>query len=152
MAGRSSLIPIPIAIPILIACRPLSPRPIFTRHKHIPVRELLKQGRGLAEVRGQHVKRVAGDPLREVDRRVYTRVESDQHAARLGTHVFNRVPVPLRNVTDVAFGEGLGPVPAVRAKHRDADIAVDDVMPFVGGRVPVKLSQCPSDRGRGSRR
>ena len=74
------------------------------------MRELLEQGCRLAEVGGQHVGRVAGDPLREVDRLVGAAVEPDEDAALLVADVLDRVPVPLRDVTDVALMERLGPV------------------------------------------
>ena len=55
--------------------------------------------------------------------------------------VFDRVPVALRDVADVAFVERLGPVAAARAEQRDADLPLEDVLPFVGRRVPVQLPQ-----------
>src|SRR4051794_35120234 len=40
---------------------------VLVRDEHVPVREILEQGGRLAEVRGQHVDRVPGDPPRQVD-------------------------------------------------------------------------------------
>src|SRR3954467_9488886 len=44
-------------------------------------RELLEQRRRPAEVSGQHVDRIAGNPHRQVVRLVMTRVEPDQDSA-----------------------------------------------------------------------
>ncbi len=104
-------------------------------------RELLEQRRRLAEVGGEHVDRVAGDPHGQVDRLVVARVEADQDAAGLVADVLDRVAVALGDVADVALVERLGPVAAVRAEQRDADLALDDVLPLVGGRVPVQLAE-----------
>jgi hypothetical protein len=49
------------------------------------------------------------------------------------------MPVTLRDVADVSLRHGLGAIPAVRAEHRHADVPLDEIMPFVGGRMPVKL-------------
>ena len=54
-----------------------------------------------------------------------------------------RVPVPLRDVADVALLQRLGPVTAVRAEQRRADLPLEDVLPLVGVRVPVQFAQCP---------
>ena len=70
-------------------------------------------------------------------------VEPDQDAARLVADVLDRVPVPLRDVADVALLQRLGPVTPVRAEHRHADLPFDDVLPLVGRRVPVQLPQRP---------
>ena len=43
---------------------------------------------------------------------------SSQNAERGVADVFNRVPVSLGDVADVALVQSLGPVPPVRAKHR----------------------------------
>jgi len=103
-------------------------------------RELIEQGRRLAECGGQDVGGVAGGPLREVDCLVDAGVEADQDATAFRSHVLDGVAIALRNVADVALGQGLGSESAVRAKHRDADLALDHVMPLVGGRVPVELA------------
>src|SRR5271166_3463798 len=55
-------------------------RPVFRRNEHVVSWELLEQCPGLAEVGGQHVERVTGDPLRQVDRLVDAVVEPDQDA------------------------------------------------------------------------
>ena len=73
------------------------------------LRELLEQSDRLAEVGGQHVERVAGDPLRQVDRLVVPGVEPDQDAARRVADVLDRVPVALRDVADVALLQRLDP-------------------------------------------
>ena len=77
--------------------------PLLVRDEHVLLRELLEQRGRLAEVRRQHVGRVAGDPLRQVDRLVDAGVESDQDAARLVADVLDRVAVALRDVADVAL-------------------------------------------------
>jgi hypothetical protein len=53
---------------------------LLGRDEDVLVRELLEERRRLAEVRGQHVRRFPGDPLREVDRLVNAAVERDQAA------------------------------------------------------------------------
>ena len=57
--------------------------------------------------------------------------------------VFDRVSVSLRDVADVALLQRLGPVTTARAEHRYADLALDDVLPLVGRRVPVQFPQRP---------
>ena len=47
----------------------------------------------------------------------------------------------MRDVADVAFFERLDPVSAVRAEHRDVDLAREHVLPFVGVGVPVQFAE-----------
>src|SRR5271157_60706 len=75
--------------------RPGPSRPILGRNEHVVSWELLEQGLRLAKVCGQHVGRVPGDPLRQVDRLVDAVVEPDQDAARLVADVLERVSVSL---------------------------------------------------------
>ena len=49
--------------------------------------------------------------------------------------------VALRDIADIALGKLFGTEAAVRAEQRDADVACDDVLPFVRGRVPVQRAQ-----------
>src|SRR5512135_2099851 len=96
-------------------------------------REFLEQGCGLGEVRSEHVDRIAGKPHREVDGRVMPGVKTDQNATSRLADVLDGMAVTLRNVTDVSLVQGLDPVAAVRAEERDAHLAVDHVLPLVGG-------------------
>jgi len=65
------------------------------------MREFFHERDRLTEICRQHVDRVAGNPLREIDRRVMPGVESDQYAARHFADVFDRVAVTLRDVADI---------------------------------------------------
>src|SRR5262249_41204712 len=106
-----------------------------------PVRKPLERLRRLAEIGGEHVDRVAGDPLRKVDCLVDAGIEADQDARRLIAYILDRVAVALRDVADVTLLELLGAEAAVRAEQRDADIACDDILPFIGVRVPMQRAQ-----------
>src|SRR5262249_45963949 len=117
----------------------LFPGPVLARDEHVLARELLEQSWRLPKVGGQHVERVAGDPLRQVDRLVDAAVEPDEDAALLVADVLDRVPVPLRDVADVAPLQRLNPVPAVRTEHGHADVPLEAVLPPVGRRVPGEL-------------
>src|SRR5262245_56106357 len=66
---------------------------VIGRDEHVLLWEFLEHRSRLTEVGRQHVDRVAGHPFRQVDLLVHPRVEPDQHAARLLTHVLNGVPV-----------------------------------------------------------
>ena len=70
----------------------------------------------LAEMIGEQIGRNASDPLRKVDRLVFTRIEADQHAAGLAADIFDGMTVTLRDVGDVALVERLDPVAAVRTR------------------------------------
>src|SRR5580692_3316704 len=49
--------------------------------------------------------------------------------------------VALGNVGDVALAERFDPVTAVRTEHGDLKITGDNVLPFIGVRVPVQFAQ-----------
>src|SRR5215813_1410835 len=49
------------------------------------------------------------------------------------------MPVTLRDVTNVPRVQEFRPETAVRAKHRHADLAFNDVLPFVCVGMPVQL-------------
>src|SRR5215471_18905700 len=49
------------------------------------------------------------------------------------------MPITLRDVTDVARVQEFRPETAVRAKHGHAELAFNDVLPFVGIGMPVQL-------------
>src|ERR1700683_3833880 len=49
--------------------------------------------------------------------------------------------VAFRNVRDVALAERFDPVTAMRTEHGDLKIPRDDVLPFIGVRVPVQFAQ-----------
>ena len=51
------------------------------------------------------------------------------------------MPVTLRDVTDVSGMQEFRPETAVRPKQGHADIAVDNVLPFVGIGMPVQLAE-----------
>src|SRR5262245_40350921 len=71
--------------------------PVLVGDEHVLVGNLLEQGGRLTEVGGQHVGRVTGDPLRQVDRLVGAVVEADEDAALLVADVLDGVAVPLRD-------------------------------------------------------
>src|SRR5207244_3266268 len=68
-------------------------------------------------------------------------VKTDQHPTRLAPDVFNRVPIALRNVTDIAGVQLLRSKSTMRAKHRHAEVAFDYILPFVGVWMPMKFAQ-----------
>src|SRR5262249_31315188 len=68
--------------------------------------ESLDERGGLAKIGLQHVDRIAGDPLRQVDRRVDPGVESNQDSTAAVADVLNRVSKSLRNVAGVALIQG----------------------------------------------
>ncbi len=111
------------------------------RYENVLAGKLLEQGCRLAEIRCQNVKRIAGDPRRKINRLVSSGVKTDQHPARLATDIFNRVPITLWDVTDIAGVQLLRSKSTVRAKHRHAEIAFDYVLPFIGVWVPMKFAQ-----------
>src|SRR5580765_1264086 len=51
------------------------------------------------------------------------------------------MPVTLRDVTDVSSVQEFRPETAVRAKHGHAQIAVDNVLPFISVGMPVQLAE-----------
>jgi hypothetical protein len=73
------------------------------RDEHVAAREFAEQVRWLRKIRGEHVGGIARNPLRQVDRLVYSRVEPDQDAGRLVADILDRVPVALRDIPDIAF-------------------------------------------------
>src|SRR5262249_40274385 len=52
------------------------------------------------------------------------------------------MPVTLRNVPGVSGMKEFRPETAMRPKHLHADLASDDVLPFVSIRMPVQLPEC----------
>src|SRR5262249_41218877 len=66
-------------------------RPLLARDEHVLARELLEQGRRLAEVGGQHIDRVGGHPFGQANFLVDAGVEADEDAARLVADVLQRV-------------------------------------------------------------
>ena len=125
------------------------------RDKDSLVRELFDYVRRLTEVCGQDFDGVAGDPLGEVDRFVFAGVEANEEAAARLADVFDGVAEALGDVADIALVERFGAVAAVGAEHGDADLAFDDVLPFIGRGVPVEFAEAAgfqvedyaSDRG-----
>jgi hypothetical protein len=100
-----------------------------------------KQVWPLPKIGGENVRRVTGDPLRQVDRLIDSRVKTNQNATRLVAHIFDRVPVALRNVTDVTVFQCLDAEASVRAEHRDSDPTVNDILPLICVGVPMQLAQ-----------
>src|SRR5258708_29268670 len=114
-----------------------SPHEMLIRDEHVFLGELLEQRGRFAEVRGQHVERVPGNPLRQVDRLVDAGIQSDENATGLAADVLNRVPISLGNIADVPLFQFLDSIAAVRTEHRHADVPLDNVLPFVGVGVPM---------------
>ena len=52
--------------------------PVLIGNEDLIFRELLKKVGRFAQVRGEHVQWISGDPLREVDRLINSGIESDQ--------------------------------------------------------------------------
>src|SRR5439155_9304757 len=115
---------------------------LIRRDENVLAREFLKQRCWLVEIRRQNIHRITCNPRREINRLVNACVKSDQHPTRFATNIFNGMPIALRNVADVAGLQLLDLEAAVRTKHCHAEIAVDDVLPFVCIRMPVQLTQC----------
>src|SRR3981081_844418 len=106
--------------------------------EHVMIGELPEQLRRLAEIGGQDVGGGSPKPLRQVDGLIDSGIESDQNASCLVSHIFDRVPVALRDVPDVPLLQLLDPVAPVRAEQGDAHLALYDVLPLVGGWMPVQ--------------
>ena len=68
-------------------------------------------------------ERRGGNPLRQVNRLAFPCVQATQDSARLAADVFDRVFVALRDVTQRAPGQRLGPVAAVRTEQRNVKLA-----------------------------
>ena len=100
-----------------------------------------KQIRPLPEIGGEHVCWITRDPLRQVDRLIGSGVESNQNATRLVAHIFDRMAVTLRNITDIALPQCLDPEATVRAKHGDGNLTVNDILPLIRVGVPMQLAQ-----------
>ena len=77
----------------------------------------------------------------KINRLVRSGVKTDQHPTGLVTDVFNRMPIALWDVSDIAGVQLLGSKSAMRAEHRHAEVAFDYVLPFVGIWVPVQFAQ-----------
>src|SRR5690349_12720005 len=105
--------------------------PTLAGDEHVLVRKLLHQLRRLAEIGREHVRRIARHPLRQVDRLIGPGVEADQDAGGPVADILDRVPITLRDITDVTPLQLLDPEAAVRAEQCDAYRAVDDVLPLV---------------------
>ena len=90
---------------------------LIRRYENVFARKLFEQGCRLAKICGQNINRIAGNPRRKINRLVGSGVKADQHPARLATNVFNRVPVSLRDVTDIAGVQLLRSESTVRPKH-----------------------------------
>src|SRR4051794_12256412 len=74
---------------------------LFRGDERVALGKLFEYRRRLTKVRDQHVDRISGDPGREIDVLVDSGIEADQNPARFFADVFDRVPIPLRNVADV---------------------------------------------------
>src|SRR6266700_7798397 len=62
--------------------------------------------------------------------------------------------VAVRNVTDISFLQRLDAETAVRAKHGDDYLTIHDVLPLIGGWMPVQFAQGPwikFENGAGNR-
>jgi hypothetical protein len=64
-------------------------------------------------------------------------VKTDQHPARLATDIFNRMPISLWDVTDIASVQLLGSKSTVRSEQRYTQIAIDDVLLLIGVWMPM---------------
>ena len=118
----------------------LSAGAILAGNEHVKVGKLRKRLCRLAEVSGQHIGRVARNPLRQVYRLIGPSVEPNQDAALFVAHIFNRVSVPLRNVRNISLLQGLDAEPPVRPEQGDVHLTVDDVLPLVGIGMPMQLA------------
>ena len=114
---------------------------LIRRYENVLARELLEQGRWLAKISRQNINRISGDPRRKINRLINSGVKTDQHPARLAPDVFNRVPIALWNVPDIAGVQLLRSKSTMRAEHRHAEIAFDYILPFIGVRMPMKFAQ-----------
>lgn len=114
---------------------------LIRRYENVFARKLLEQGCRFAEIRCQNVNRIAGDPRRKINRLINSGIKTDQHPARPVPDVFNRVPIALRDVTNIASVQLLRSKSTVRAEHCHAEVALDYVLPFIGVWMPVKLAQ-----------
>src|SRR6266496_4036784 len=114
---------------------------LIRRYENVLARKLLEQGCRLAEIRRQNINRIAGDPRRKINPLVRSGVKTDQHPTGLVTDVFNRMPIALGNVSDIAGVQLLRSKSTVRAKHRHAEVAFDYVLPFIGVWMPMKFAQ-----------
>src|SRR5437016_249508 len=113
---------------------------LIRRYENVLARELFEQGRWLAKISRQNIARIAGDPRRKINRLINSGVKTDQHPTRLPPDVFNRVSIALWDVTDIAGMQFLRPKSTVRAKHRHAEVALDNILPFIGIRMPMKFA------------
>src|SRR5262245_25635260 len=118
----------------------LSAGAILAGNEHVKVGKLRKRIWRLTEVGGQHIDRVARNPLRQVYRLIGASVEPNQDPALFIAHIFNRVSVPLRNVGNISLLQGLDAEPPVRPKQCDAHLTVDNVLPLVGIGMPMQLA------------
>ena len=114
---------------------------VIRRYENILARKPLEQGRWLAKISRQNINRIAGDPRRKINRLINSGVKTDQHPTRLSPDVFNRVPIALWDVTDIAGVQSLRSKSTMRAKHRHAEIAFDYILPFVSVWMPMKFAQ-----------
>ena len=114
---------------------------MIRRYEDVLARKLLEQGCWPAEIRCQNINRVAGDPRRKINRLINSGVKTEQHPTPLAPDVFNRVPIALWNVTDIARVQLLRSKSTMRAEHRHAKVAFDYILPFIGGWMPMKFAQ-----------
>jgi hypothetical protein len=121
---------------------------LIRRYENVRARKLLEQGCRPAEIRCQNINRIAGDPRREINRLINPGVKTDQYPTLLDPDVFNRVPIALWDVTDIARVQLLRSKSTVRAEHRHAEVAFDCIMPFIGVWMPMKFAQRAWFRGR----
>src|SRR5262249_21140222 len=88
-----------------------------------------------------NINRITGYPIRKINRLVNSSVKTDQDPTPLATDVFDRVPIPLWNIADIAIVQLFCSKSTVRAEHRHAQITLYNVLPFVGVWMPVKFAQ-----------
>src|SRR5206468_10094973 len=75
---------------------------LIRRYENVLARKLLEQRCWPAEIRCQNINRIASDPCGKINRLINSGVKTDQQSTLLAPNVFNRVPISLWNVTDIA--------------------------------------------------
>src|SRR5439155_1359353 len=141
MNGQTSVAPMRGCAPLCLRISINSDAFLIRRYENVLARKLLEQGRWLAKVSRQNINRISGDPRRKINRVINSGVKTDQHPTRLAPDVFNRVPIALWNVPDIAGVQLLRSKSTMRAEHRHAEIAFDYILPFIGVRMPMKFAQ-----------
>src|SRR4030095_10196056 len=89
----------------------------------------------------QNINRIAGDPRGKINRLVISGVKTDQDPTRLCADIFDRGPKSLWNISNITGVQLFGAKSTVRPEHCYVQVSGDDVLPFIGVWMPMKLAQ-----------